>query len=145
LLALKRRLASGGSDRAVEITGQPVAGLKALESGLTRTAWPACVAIVRAVGTMVATAALLGIGLQEVLMEKQRVGEALDSFRRYAQAFPSLDAKAVAQHFYEPSLLITPHAVAVLRPVAEVYKAYVRIMADSPTRRYAGNRLLEPT
>jgi hypothetical protein len=72
---------------------------------------------------MAATAALLGIGLQEALMEKQRVGEALDSFQRCAQALQSLDPKAVAQHLYEPSLLITPSGSRWLRTIAEVEEA----------------------
>jgi hypothetical protein len=52
-------------------------------------------------------------------METHEAREALDSFRRYAQAFQSLDAKAVARHFHEPPLLITPHVVAALRTIAD--------------------------
>jgi hypothetical protein len=71
-------------------------------------------------------------------MQTSAVGEALESFRRYAQAFQSLDAKAVARHFHEPSLLITPYGVAGLRTIAEVEQAYARLMADLPAQGYAG-------
>jgi len=67
--------------------------------------------------------------------------DALESFRRYAQAFQSLDPKAVARHFHEPSLLITPLLVAALRTSAEVERAYTRLMADLPAQGYAGTEL----
>ena len=70
-------------------------------------------------------------------MKEQGSGGALDCFRRYAQAFQSLDPKAVAQFFYEPSLLITPHGVTALATSAEVERAYARIMADLPAQGYA--------
>jgi ketosteroid isomerase-like protein len=74
----------------------------------------------------------------EILMEKDDTQGALDSFRSYAQAFQSLDANAVAGHFHEPALLITPYEVAALRTTAEIEQAYARIMADLPAHGYAG-------
>ena len=71
-------------------------------------------------------------------MERDESGEALDTFRSYAQAFQSLDANAAARHFHEPALLITPYEVAALRTVADVEQAYARIMADLPAQGYAG-------
>jgi ketosteroid isomerase-like protein len=71
-------------------------------------------------------------------MAKEEPGNAIDSFRRYAQAFQSLDPKAVAQHFYEPSLLITPQGILALSTAADVERAYARLMADLPARGYAG-------
>jgi ketosteroid isomerase-like protein len=73
----------------------------------------------------------------EVPMGTEEARDALDSFRSYAQAFQSLDANAVARHFHEPALLITPYEVAALPTVAEVERAYARIMADLPSRGYA--------
>jgi len=71
-------------------------------------------------------------------MERDESGEALDTFRSYAQAFQSLDANAAARHFHEPARLITPYQVAALRTVADVEQAYARIMADLPAQGYAG-------
>lgn len=63
-------------------------------------------------------------------------GGALDCFRRYAEAFRALDSKAVAAHFAQPALLITPHGVTALATAAEVEQAYGRIMADLRTQDY---------
>jgi ketosteroid isomerase-like protein len=71
-------------------------------------------------------------------MPTTRTGEALDFFRHYAQAFQSLDPNAVARHFHEPSLLITPQGVFALATAGDVERAYERIMADMPARGYAG-------
>jgi ketosteroid isomerase-like protein len=73
-------------------------------------------------------------------MDKGEAREALDSFRRYAEAFQSLDAKAVARHFHEPSLLITPQGIAAMRTIADVEQAYERVMTDLPAQGYAGTR-----
>jgi ketosteroid isomerase-like protein len=75
---------------------------------------------------------------EEVLMAEDEAREALDSFRLYAQAFQSLDPKAVARHFHEPSLLISPRGVAALRTIADVEQAYKHVMADLPAQGYAG-------
>ena len=71
-------------------------------------------------------------------MEKTKTGTALDTFRLYSQAFQSLDSKAVARHFNEPSILITPQGVLGLSTAAEVEQAYARVMAELPAIGYAG-------
>ena len=73
-------------------------------------------------------------------MDRDTSGEALESFRSYARAFQSLDAKGVARHFHEPALLITPDEVAALRTLEEVEQAYSRIMANLPAQGYASTR-----
>jgi ketosteroid isomerase-like protein len=56
----------------------------------------------------------------------------LEAFGRYTQAFQALDARAVAQHFHEPALFITPKEVVSLPTVEAVEHAYARVMADMP-------------
>ncbi len=63
-------------------------------------------------------------------------GSATDIFRQYAQAFASLDPRAVARHFNEPAMMITPEGVMALPTAAEVEQAYGRIMADLPALGY---------
>ena len=63
-------------------------------------------------------------------------GSATDTFRQYAQAFASLDPRAVARHFNEPALMITPQGVVALSAAADVEQAYGRIMADLPALGY---------
>jgi len=58
--------------------------------------------------------------------------EALAAFKLYTQAFGALDAKAVARHFHEPALLITPKDVIVLPTAAAVEQTYAGIMRDMP-------------
>jgi ketosteroid isomerase-like protein len=58
---------------------------------------------------------------------------ALDAFRQYTKAFQALDARAVAQHFYEPAFLITPKDVLALPTTAAVEQTYARVMADMPS------------
>ena len=70
-------------------------------------------------------------------------GEALQTFQRYTQAFQALDPKAVARHFHEPSILITPQGIRALSTVAEVELEYGRIMADLPALGYAGTEFSE--
>ena len=57
---------------------------------------------------------------------------ALAAFKLYTQAFGALDARAVAQHFYEPALLITPKEVIPLPSAATVVQTYARIMGEMP-------------
>jgi ketosteroid isomerase-like protein len=73
-------------------------------------------------------------------MKRDESGEALDTFRSYAEAFQSLDPKAAARHFHEPALLITPYEVVALRTIVEVEQAYARIMAGLPAQGYAGTK-----
>ena len=68
---------------------------------------------------------------------------ALETFRRYAQAFQSLDPVAVARHFHIPSLMITPQGVLAFASGADVEQAYGRVMADLPARGYAGTEFSE--
>lgn len=62
---------------------------------------------------------------------------AIEAFRRYTQAFHALDAAAVAQHFHEPALLITPQDTVALPTVAAVEQTYARLMKDLPAQGYA--------
>lgn len=57
---------------------------------------------------------------------------ALTAFKLYTQAFGALDARAVAQYFYEPALLITPKDVIALPDAAAVERTYARIMSEMP-------------
>jgi ketosteroid isomerase-like protein len=57
---------------------------------------------------------------------------ALAAFKLYTQAFGALDARAVARHFHEPALLITPKDVIPLPTAATVEQTYARIMGDMP-------------
>jgi ketosteroid isomerase-like protein len=70
-------------------------------------------------------------------LESVEAVDALEAFRRYTRAFQALDARAVAQHFHEPALLITPKEALTLATRADVEQAYGRIMADLP-KDYAG-------
>ena len=62
----------------------------------------------------------------------EQSGGALAAFKLYTQAFGALDARAVAQHFYEPALLITPKEVIPLPTAAAVEQTYARIMGEMP-------------
>ncbi|HEY0944976.1 MAG TPA: nuclear transport factor 2 family protein [Opitutaceae bacterium] len=58
--------------------------------------------------------------------------EAIEAFRRYTQAFQARDARAVAAHFHEPAMLITPQGVVALPTAAAVEQTYRGVMADMP-------------
>jgi len=64
--------------------------------------------------------------------EPEQSNGALASFKLYTKAFGALDARAVARHFYEPALLITPKEVIPLPTAAAVEETYARIMGDMP-------------
>jgi ketosteroid isomerase-like protein len=70
-------------------------------------------------------------------MEQEQSGNAIAAFRHYAQAFQSLDPKAVAQHFNRPSLLIAPQRVLAFSTAADVEQAYAHVMAELPARGYS--------
>ena len=70
-------------------------------------------------------------------MEQQQAGTAIAAFRHYAQAFQSLNPKAVAQYFNQPSLMITPQGVLAFITAADVEQAYARVMAELPARGYS--------
>jgi hypothetical protein len=65
-------------------------------------------------------------------MPHDETSGALEAFHRYTQAFQALDARAVAQHFHEPALFITPKDVLALPTVEAVEQAYTRVMAEMP-------------
>ena len=65
-------------------------------------------------------------------MEHDEQSGVLEAFGRYTQAFQALDAQAVAQHFHEPALFITPKEIISLPTVQAVEQAYARVMADMP-------------
>ena len=65
-------------------------------------------------------------------MPQQSASELLEAFQRYTEAFQALDARAVARHFHEPALFITPREVRALPTAAAVEQAYARVMADLP-------------
>ena len=70
-------------------------------------------------------------------MEKVQASPAVEEFWKYTKAFQALDSKAVAAHFNEPALMITPQGVNVLPDTAAVEQAYALIMAELPARGYA--------
>jgi ketosteroid isomerase-like protein len=70
-------------------------------------------------------------------MDKVQASAAMEAFQTYAKAFQSLDPKAVATHFNEPALMITPQGVQALANAAAVEQAYARVMAELPAQRYA--------
>ena len=70
-------------------------------------------------------------GVQPQQQSQQSSG-ALAAFQLYTQAFGALDAKAVARHFFEPALLITPKEVIPLPTAAAVEQTYARIMGEMP-------------
>ena len=70
-------------------------------------------------------------------MKNALTNPAVEAFRSYTKAFQSLDPKAVAAHFNEPALMITPKGVDALPNAAAVEQAYARIMSELPAQRYA--------
>jgi ketosteroid isomerase-like protein len=70
-------------------------------------------------------------------MEREKTGEAVEAFRRYAQAFQTLDPKAVVPHFHEPALFIAPHGTFALPNGAAVEQAYRGVMSELPAMGYA--------
>ncbi len=62
---------------------------------------------------------------------------AVEAFRKYAESFQSLDPKAIAAHFHEPALMVTPKGVQSLPDATAVEHAYARIMAELPKQNYA--------
>lgn len=70
-------------------------------------------------------------------MAHDDTAEPIAAFQRYTEAFHALDAGAVARHFHEPALLITPEDTVALSTIADVERTYARLMADLPRRGYA--------
>jgi ketosteroid isomerase-like protein len=65
-------------------------------------------------------------------MQPQQSSGALAAFKLYTQAFGALDARAVAEHFHEPAMLIAPKEVIPLPNAAAVEQTYARIMGEMP-------------
>jgi ketosteroid isomerase-like protein len=70
-------------------------------------------------------------------IENTTTGSALEAFRSYAAAFQKLDAKAVAEHFHEPALMITPIGIFSTPHAAAVEEVYRGVMRDISARGYA--------
>jgi Domain of unknown function (DUF4440) len=69
-------------------------------------------------------------------MDNKDTQEAIEAFRRYTQAFQSLDPRSVVPHFHEPALMINPRGVFPLPTGAAVEKAYAPVMAELPAQGY---------
>jgi ketosteroid isomerase-like protein len=65
-------------------------------------------------------------------MPHHETNGALEAFRQYTEAFQALDAHAVAQHFHEPAVLITPSDVRAFPTITAVEQGYARVMAEMP-------------
>lgn len=61
---------------------------------------------------------------------------ALAAFEAYARVFQALDPWAVAEHFHEPALMISPDGVTAAADRAAVARAYARVMARLPAQGY---------
>jgi len=70
-------------------------------------------------------------------IENTTTGSALEAFRSYAAAFQKLDAKAVAEHFHQPALMITPNGIFSMSHAAAVEEIYRGVMRDISARGYA--------
>ena len=70
-------------------------------------------------------------------MTTVQTSPAVQAFWSYAHAFQSLDPKAVAPHFNEPAMMITPQGTQTLPNASAVEQAYARVMAELPAQRYA--------
>jgi len=76
-------------------------------------------------------------------MQAEQHDDATACFRHYAEAFQSLDTKAVARHFHEPALLIAPHGIFALLTREDVERTYEQVMTDLPARGYVGTEFSE--
>ncbi len=63
-------------------------------------------------------------------------GVVVEAFRSYAQAFRSLDARAIAPHFDTPAIMVTPQGVALLPDTAAVERVYTSVMAELSVKAY---------
>ena len=78
-------------------------------------------------------------------MAREQSRSAVEAFESYTKAFQSLDPKAVAKHFHEPALMITPQGVKALATFEAVEREYGRIMAELPAQRYDHTEFLPLT
>jgi hypothetical protein len=70
-------------------------------------------------------------------MDRENSSEAIAAFRRYTEAFQTLEPQRMAAHFNEPAIMISPQGVIGLPNAAAVEQAYGRVMAELPARGYA--------
>jgi len=70
-------------------------------------------------------------------MGHARAGEAVEGFKRYAEAFARLDARAIVSFYNEPALLISQQGIVALSTGAEVERFFGRLMAELRVEGYA--------
>jgi hypothetical protein len=70
-------------------------------------------------------------------MDPNDASEALETFKRYTQAFQSLNASAPAEYFHQPALMANPNGVFALPNAAAVERVYQSVMTQLPALRYA--------
>ncbi len=63
--------------------------------------------------------------------------DALAAFKRYTQAFQSLDARGCARCFHLPALMASPKGVFAFTDPGAVEQAYQGVMAELPGMGYA--------
>ena len=75
-------------------------------------------------------------------MHSERSSDAVAVFRKYVQAFQTLDPRAVVPFYGQPALTITPLGVFALPDGAAVEQMYRQVMAPLPGLGYARTELL---
>jgi ketosteroid isomerase-like protein len=70
-------------------------------------------------------------------MDTVQSSPAIEAFWSYTKAFQSLDAVAVAAHYHEPAMMISPDGVHAFSNAAAVSQGYARVMADLSSKRYS--------
>jgi ketosteroid isomerase-like protein len=74
---------------------------------------------------------------EEARMGNGKTGEAVEGFKRYAEVFARLDARAIVSFYNEPALLISPQGIVALSTGADVERFFGRLMADLRADGYA--------
>ena len=69
-------------------------------------------------------------------MDRVQSSPAAEAFWSYTRAFQSQDVRAIAAHFNEPALMITPRGVHALPDRAAVEQLYASVIAEMP-KKYA--------
>jgi hypothetical protein len=67
-------------------------------------------------------------------MDRENTSEAVAAFRRYTEAFQTLDPSRMPAHFNERAIMLTPEGVIGLPNAAAVKEAYGHVMAELPKR-----------
>jgi ketosteroid isomerase-like protein len=70
-------------------------------------------------------------------MGHEKAGEAVEAFKRYAEAFERLEARAVVSFYHEPALLISPQGIVALPTGVDVERFFSRLTADLRAEGYA--------